>query len=310
MSASSLGLLTWGLQIDKDGHRDYTAVFLVECTDPDDGPFTVSGASGLPVTGAGWTYGNDNDPYALCWPTMGLKAVIDREQNLHWEVTCTFSTKPLKRCQDSSITNPLAEPQKVSGSFVEYTKEVWVDKDNGPIQNSALEPFSLPKVDHRPTVTIEQNVASLGLDVISEMIGTINDSELWGLDRHCIMLRNVSWSRQLYGTCTYYYTRRLEFDIKFETHCGVDIIDQGFRRIKGEWVNGVWQQDAAAAAANPKDPVKHFVRITDPNEQPVPTKTWLKDGDVKPPGQPAEILDVFELYEESNFLQLGIPTSF
>jgi len=189
MSASVTGIIDWKLSRNEEGHRTYTITHLVTTTSTNDGPATVLVASGLPLIGSIWTYGNDVDGWAFCLPTREVKKKSDQRQQAkftQWEVTSTFSTnRESTRCQDETIEDPLQEPDRISGSFVKYTREVTKDKDGNRIKTSSHEIIRGPQVefDHnRPTVTIEQNRASLELEVFSEMVDTVNNATLWGLD--------------------------------------------------------------------------------------------------------------------------------
>lgn len=305
MAAESLGPVGWEMSRDEESHRTYRIVFKVKTDDVNDGPFTILGATGIPATGVGWGYGNDLDPYALCWPTAKVTqhpAIRNREsKGLLWYVEKIFSTKPLTRCQTATVTDPLSEPQKVSGSFVKYVKKTEIDRNGNAIKTSSHEPIKVERDANRPSVVIEQNVAALGLPTFSAMVDTLNDATLWGLAARRIKLSNVSWERKLYGTCTYYYTRRFEFDIRYEGWDEADIVDSGFKKF-----------DTTIPGGNRNNPA-HYILANDRRGHGPPVKVPLDgNGDilgvgaspVMIPGSPIEVL------EESNFLTLGIPTSF
>lgn len=315
------GILDWSLDRDEDGHRTYTVKHLVGTTDYSDGPQTVLVASGLPNIGAFWDYGNDLDGWAFCTPqrkVQKFRGIKEGHKHAFWEVTSYFTTKrDSKRCQDESIEDPLLEPDRISGSFVKYTKEVMKDKDGNRIKTSSHELIRGPQVefDHnRPTVTIEQNVADLGLETFSQMIDTVNDATLWGLGSRKIKLSNVSWSRQVYGTCDYYYTRSFEFDVDYN---GFDreVLDEGTKVLNGHWTTdqtgtgtglaSTWVlDDIDGAAPNPDNP-QHFIRYKDRNGE--NTRVVL-DGNGQPlDGADAPVYFTIRYYSESNFLSLGIP---
>lgn len=324
MAATLLGKqIAWSMTRDKDGHRDYTIVHLVEA-DVADGPQVVMGCAGLPAIGAAWAFDNDSDTAALCWPTMKVRHHDSKkgEKHKHWEVEQLFTTKPLDRCQTTSIENPLNEPQKVGGSFVKYTKEVTTDRWGDAIKSSSHEMFRGPQVefDHnRPTVWVEQNVASLGLSTFAAMVDTVNDASLWGLSARCIKLSNVSWERLLYGVCTYYYKRRFEFDVDFDTfdRC---ITDEGTKVLRGHWTNCDTNPTWVVETGMDKDDPRHFMRFKDCNDENARvllngsgeplgvlgtgTGTGTGTSDINP-----TCIDV-EYYDESNFLSLNIPASF
>lgn len=304
MSATSIGRRSWSVTRDKEGHREYKLKLRIVSA-YDDGPYTILSASGAPAIGAQWTYGNDNDPWALCWPNCTVTPVIVNEPNRHWDVDYLFSTKPFSRCQDNSIEDPLLEPMKISGSFVKYTKLTNKDREGNLILSSSHEPIPVEKDANRPSVVIEQNVPYLGLETFSQMIDTVNDAALWGLEPRCIKLSNAPWSRQVYGTCSYYFTRRFEFDVRYETFDESEIADVGTMCLKREWRDGVLVL-LGGNANNPND----FIRIKDARGENCPPMMLDGAGNVNddPIGDP-KFLETKELYGESNFLTLGVPSS-
>lgn len=314
------GRRRWFGSRDDSGHRTFTLVTQVKCTSPLDGPATVMNCPGLPTMGSPWNFGNDLDFWAFCHPQMTVTPRVDNEKNVLWEVSQKFSTRPIERCQDIQIEDPLLEPQKVSGSFIKYTKEAAKDVFDQAILSSSHEPIRGPKVEvdyNRPTVRIEQNVPILGLATFTEMIDHLNDEPLWGLDERCIKLSGISWTRNVRGICDEYYTRIFDFDIDFETF-DRDIADEGAKAL-GRWDTNtspaVWDIPAGWVKTNPA----HFTRYRDPNGNIART---LLDGNGSPlnalvagAGVPIPISGVLtedkvSFYSEANFLLLGIPTSF
>lgn len=289
------GRVNWTGGRDKEGHRQYEITWLVYSTTTE-GPEQVGGATGLAAVGSQWNYGVDLDAWALCYPTLKIKPVVKREPGRWWEVQQTFSTKPLNRCQDTEIENPINEPPSISGGFVKYTREVTKDRNDEPIESSSHEMFRGAAVtfdDNRPTVSISMNVLAFPLATFAGMVDTLNDATLWGLDARTIKLSNVSWERLLYGTCTFYYRLTYEFDIRVEGE-GFDrvLIDEGTKVLK--------------PGGNADDP-RDFQVYKDGNGE---NTRVLLDGAgsaLANAASPHEI--ALEYYSESNFLLLGIPTS-
>lgn len=332
MSVESCERYSWRSERDPDGHRSYFLTWIVITSDEEDGPFVVMLAPGLPVPGTAWTFGNINDPWAFATAKLSVKPRDQRsgEKFKHWLVEQEFTTKPTKRCQDSSIEDPLLEPQKISGSFVKYTKQAIYDKDGNPIRNSSYELLAeiakgnaLEFDANRPTVQIEQNVATLGLDVFSQMVDTVNDATLWGLGPRRIKLSNVSWERKIYGTCNYYYTRKFEFDVDFNTF-DRSVLDEGTKVLQGHWDRrgtGHWVIDRIGGSpANPLNP-NHYMQAQDRNGNAirvvldgsgVPAAAVVESGSGTGTGTgesgPAGEIFV-QYYPESNFSILGLPTS-
>lgn len=294
MTTSVLGRLDWGLEMDSDGNRNYKIKWLVEGTDILDDPVTVYFTAGLPAVGSTWAFGNGTDNWAWCRPDWKISTVLSGEPNTLWIVEQTFSTSfTSHRCQTSQIDNPLNEPDRIGGSFTKFTRETLLDRNGDPVLSSSLEPLrGIQREDNRPNVTIEKNVGSLSLATWAAMVDTLNDATLWGLPARCIKLSNVSWRRLLYGTCSYYFSVAYEFDVRSDTFDDV-YQDRGTRVL----VNG-------GTATNPK----HFKKYKDPytgeNVEVILNgagQVW--DGT----GAPGTVTP--EIYGESNFLLLGVPSS-
>lgn len=308
------GHTNWSLDKDKDGHRTYKVSHIIKAASSD-GPLTILNTPGLPVTGSTWAFGVETDAWAFCLPTKKVEPWQFQEGKgvtITWRVESTFSTKPIDRCQDTDIENPLFEPPKVSGSFIRTTIEAAQDRYGNAIKSSSHEVFRGPMVefdDDKPTVTIEQNVADLQLPLLVFMVNTTNDAPLWGLDPGTIKLSSPSWTRKYYGTCFVYYTRTLQFDINFADWDRI-IFDEGTKVLSGEWdtsagCTGIWKDVNICGVAPDKDNPTHFIRYQDRRGN---IARVLLDGAGKPitGTTPTQIL--IEYYDQSNFLLLGIPT--
>lgn len=314
MTASVVGgPRSWRATRDDDGHREYRIKHLVLTTSILDGPATVMDAAGLPFIGSFWAFGNDFDLFAYCTPqrTITIHQELEGDPNVWWMAESVFSTKPRNRCSDEQIDDPLLEPDRVSGSFVKYTEEATKDRNGDAIKSSSHEMLRGPQNEwdaNRPTVSIEQNRATLGLETFSQMVDTVNDSALWGVGARRIKLSNVSWERVLFGTCDFYYIRRLEFDINFNTF-DRDLMDEGTKALNGRWgTDGTWTLiDIGGSAPNPDNPA-HFIRYKDRNYE--TARVLLNGAGLPLTDGDSPIYRHVEKYGESNFLALGIPTSF
>lgn len=302
MSVVNVKRKSWSLRRDKQGYREYKITWQVQTNDLADGPLVAIGAGGLPAVGSFWNFGNDSDPWCFCTPEATVSMRLKNEQTYFWDVEQTFSNSPLTRCQDFSIDDPLQEPQKVSGSFVRFTKPLEKDRNGAAILSSSHEQVSgLERDASRPTVVIEQNSLVLDLPTFTSMVDTVNDAPLWGLSARCIKMGLPSWTRKLYGACTFYYSRKFEFEIKFDTWDLDDVVDKGFK---------VFDDSVTDNPANRADPT-NYILYKDRNDENTP-KAVLLDGNgsaLTDPTSPV-FLDPIEVYGESNFLLLGIPTSF
>jgi hypothetical protein len=340
-------LVSLELDRDEEGHRSYAVVHQVRKTSRNDGPYAVLLTPGLPVPGGIFAFGNDLDPWAWCRPNAKVSRHQD-EQGAFWRVQQTFSSKPnededKERCNDQEVEDPLLEPDKVSGSFELYQEEATIDKDGVAIQSSSFEPIRGAQVEfdkHRAVVKIDQNVADLELPLLTQMNNTLNDAPLWGLPARCIKLKVGGWERHYHGFCNVYYSRSLEFEIRFDTFDRM-IIDEGTKVLNGHWGTGEapegtgWVEDEIDGARPDRDDPSHWVTFRDRNGDPQhciiaaqtppgdPTGTRFAGGypighgiitddggvpiteDVDVTDDPAEI--TIQYYEESNFLLLGIP---
>lgn len=324
MTASILGFRTVEAEIDDEGYRTYHLKTLIQTDDALDGPFTVMNTPGLPLPGTQWVFGNDFDPWCYCYPSMKVSIHDEREGDptYNWVVEQTFSNKPLKRCQDNKIEDPLLEPAKISGSWIKKQREATYDRFGLRILNSSFEQIRGNVVEFDEcidTVTIEQNVPILGLPVFTALKNCLNDSPLWGMAVRTIKFSNVTWERNIFGTCSYYYTRKLEFEIDSRTW-DRDVPDEGDKMIDGVWYKNPTTGDyeyqpmyinAAEAliegeTISPLDP-RNFIRAKDPHDQPFHVQLNGSGAPLKFGDNPVKIH--VEKYAEANLLVLGIPTT-
>lgn len=290
------GRVDWTRKDSSEGHRTYKIKWLCTSGNLLDGPQAAANAPGLPVVGSSWTYGTDNDPSALRTPEVDVQPLKTGEPGYWWTVGHTFTTIPISRCQDDSVENPLLEPPEVSGSFVRYTREAVEDKDGNPLKSSSHEMLRGAAVevdDSRPTVIITLNDAVLPLATFSPMVDTVNDGSLWGVPKRRVKLSGVGWKRLYYGTCNVYYKISYNFDIRDEGE-GFDrkILDEGTKILS-----------AGGSASNPDD----FEVYKDANGE--NTRVLLNGAGAALTNAALPFEKLWELYDESSFLALGIPST-
>lgn len=295
MSTQIVGRIDWDVQRDKEGHRDYMIKWLIN-SNTADGPLMAMTTPGLPLVGSPWAFGNDNDFYALCWPTLKANPVIANEPGEFWIVEQLFSTRPIKRCQDSSIQNPLSEPMRISGTFVKFTEEATHDRNGKAIKSVSHEAFTGKLVEfdkNKPTVRIGFNLMANPLSSIAPMIDVVNDSSLWGLSKRMIKLSNVTWERHVYGTCNFYYSVDYDFDIDYKTFD---------RKV---WEQGTKVLKPGGDASNPKD----FTLYRDPTTGDLGGRVYLTSGGLALTDGDNPVEKKIEKYSEGNLLSLGIPST-
>lgn len=320
----------WSLERDVEGYRTYKLRLRVMC-DPEDGPLSALLTPGLPLLGTPWVIDNDLDLWVWCTPQVTVEQEApEGEPNTAFDLDFTFSNKPpqaeRQRCNDSSIEDPLLEPPKTSGSFINYTEEGQKDKFGDPIQSSSHERFTGPQNEWdagRPNIRIEQNVASFYQAAVlpGQLLHNLNDSPLWGFGVRCVKLSHATWERKYHGLCYVYYTRVLEFDVNVNTF-DRDLLDEGTKVLQGHWdaETGAWVLENVGGFRPNKDNPAHFMRAVDRNENPInvvlngaglPADTWYIDdrfgtGTLATGG--AGTIHV-EKYSDNNLLLLGIPTT-
>lgn len=265
MSATLLGQVDWSMERSNEGHRDYNITWLVTTDDPNDGPGIISITPGLPSIGSQWAFGNDGDPWALCWPNLQINPVITHEPNYWWTVTQRFTTRPIQRCQNTSIENPLFEPYKINGNFNKRTKLIDSDYQGNPVRSSSQERLTggvMEFDDNRPTVHISFNQLDWPGSQAVLFVDSVNDSDLWGLPPRTVKLSNVSWQRNLWGICNFYFTVNYEFELAMKEDevnpgqfIGWDryVQDKGYRCLRG-YSPGLWEVVAPDSNGNPKQP--------------------------------------------------------
>lgn len=338
------GPVTWAADRDDDGFRTYRITYRVRAA-VTESPAAVMAASGLPTIGSPFNLAGYTGADTWCWCRPECNVKIDQEKSgdpvEFYLVEVVFSNKyeggKSKRCQNTPIEDPLLEPMKVSGNFSKAQREAKYDKDGTRLVTSANEPLTGPGVtfDYTlSTVRIEQNVASLGLSTFSTMINTVNASPLWGVPARCVKLVNAPWERKVYGNCSYFYTRTFEFEIdqynqdKDGNIIGFDkeVYDGGSMCLRGQWVTdkdssdyGKYKILADVTSTTVENilttPQSNFMAYKDMNNE---QARAILDGHGRPAnaeivggsaaGEPASA--IVKYYRESNFLQLGIPTSF
>lgn len=293
MAGVSLGPKKVSLTQDKEGHREYKVTYLVKMTSVDDGPAMALVASGLPLTGSFYALGNEVDTWAFCTPEVGVTQVIT-EKDRHFWVEKHFTTKPQSRCNETNIENPLLEPAKISGQSDNVSEEATHDRFGQPIHNSAHEQLRGPQVEfdrYRSTVTIEQNYPNMtAITLAYRFLNHCNDRPMWGMGYRQVRLSNVSFSRNFFGLCFPYYTRRLEFTLD---SLGFDknLLDEGTKVLNGHWdEDRNWVLDNIDGLVPDKFNPNHFTRAVDYQGNPIRV---VLDGNGKP-FVPTDIVDECE----------------
>lgn len=211
---------------DDEGHRTYDVTYLVGTTSSLDGPAAAMQAVGLPLVGTTYAFSaSEVDIWAWRRPGAAVEKLPGQREGefpFHYHVTLTFSTKPRSPSQErpdhnQPVTDPLLEPQRVSGGFVSYNKLAHEDRFGKWIMNPAYEPILGPEnewAECYDKVTIEQNVPDLQYPLCSQLKNRVHNGILWGFPTRSIRFTEFDWSKRYGKGSSYYYTRRFTFEIR------------------------------------------------------------------------------------------------
>jgi hypothetical protein len=277
---------SWAGEVDDDGYVNFPVYFLVQ-VGAGEGPAAALSAVGLPVIGSAYAVMNDAYPWAWCRPRARAQLHEEREgEGDIWKVEVNYSSRPLTRCGDNNVTNPLLEPYELAISFANYSEEATHDRFGDPIVNSAWEQIRGPQAEFdasRATVRISFNTASLNLALVSSMNDTVNSHVLWGMAPRTIKFKLSSVERKFYGSCLKYYRVGYEFEARREGW-DRDILDEGTKALNGKWAETTlssgenvrkWVVQAIGQGADNADILpdqqnpSHFIRLTDEAGNPV-----------------------------------------
>lgn len=226
MSGHVETLADWDLQVDDEGHRDYTLRWKV-VTNVSDGPAHALYAAGMPIPGAILNLGNCYDAWAYYNRKGSARLINANASGRYWLCETGFTTKPMARQTPSERNDPLSEPWKKRGSTNKVQEEVRTDKDGNAILNSAKEPITgLMRTLSRPTIEIEGNVAWLNVNYLTSLVGAVNSKTFWGYPARQVMLADFSWEKVLAIGSYFYYTIRFVFEID-RRGWDLPILDQG-----------------------------------------------------------------------------------
>jgi hypothetical protein len=302
MTLINYGRIDWEASQEDDRHRNYSVTWFIQDTSRSLGPQQVGNAAGLASIGASWTYGGDNDVWAVCTPRMSVTPITSPEERTeYWSVKQYFTTKPTKRERTNEWQNPLDEPFAIRGGFQKYQQEITKDRHNKPIRSSSHELITgnIVQFDmNRPTVQITRNLLSLSFSSIMGIVDTVNSVTMWGLPVRCVKLSNITWERLYTAINSIYYGITYDFDINTKTFDRI-AVDRGTKVL--------------SAGGDPDNP-EHFEIYKDVNGENTPV---LLDGAgnaltsipaIPPIPNPSDIK--IEYYPETNFFLYGVPAVF
>jgi hypothetical protein len=334
---------------DRDGYRTYKTKYLVHTTQGT-GPNEIADFVGLPALGSMYddTMGGVGtgtgraDDWCFCHPDWTIEPHQGKQGEVPewWSVEIPFSNKPLKRCQDLEIDNPIDELSEITVSFGKKTIEAERDKDDDPIVSSSHEKLTGAAVEFDKgtiSVKIKANFPTIDLGLIAECMNRVNAEPMWGLPTRCVKLSGASAERKLYGCCSFYYTITYDLDVDNETF-DRNVLDEGTKVLNGHWAtkadaqrllgtgttiqtDQAWVLDRINGhEPDPNNP-QHFIRYKDRNQENArvilngngtPANTTAITGTAYGTGTGTGGREVYyhrvQYYKETNLLLLGIPS--
>lgn len=115
------GPRVWSLRRDAEGNREYWVTSLVRVDPATDGPAVAIQCPQLPQYGDIWNFSGGAEIDIWAWRRLDAEVQpapgYDTEKTAYYHVENVFSTKPVWRCGDNVVLDPLLEPYKFTGSF-------------------------------------------------------------------------------------------------------------------------------------------------------------------------------------------------
>ena len=275
-----------------DEVREYSLHYQVLTNDRNDGPVIARAA--LPSFGAGYSYGNETDPFAFCVGYGAIRPSVAPDDSLKsWMCEVRYSTRPRENCTTSQSDSPLDKPPHIRIHGLRLTKPV-PDKDlnNAAIVNTAGRPFDdLSMDDSALALSIVINQASVDLVTLDDFTDAVNDAAFYGLGARKWKMEPPEIELKYYGSCDIYYT------VGYEFHSATDEWTLRPANVGLENINGdlpIDGQGNAFVGIAPLDAAGVFLPKGDPNI------VFFNGAGANPAP--------FEVYPEKDFGQLGIPT--
>lgn len=291
--------------IDSEGHITLTIHYEIQVSIPTAGTDAYSVLAAVyAVAPVAYTVGSVDAPNALC-QRIGPVAVREANDRQIWTCPAVYSTKPLGSSNGSGgssptnpYTTPLAEPWKISGSYVREDSVTTKDKDGDAIETSGTKELkAVTRPDGYDTIHLEGYTAYISLPDRRDCVYHCNEVAMWGLQ-----------PRELFLAAWQYDVRRY-YDGGMQQAVYHSLV---FWVKKGGW-NEVFR-NASLMKINPDyvagtDPIaKRLLPILGADGTPV-----TEPHPIDSTGAPCEFASApeitSEVIPEFNFLTLGFPVT-
>lgn len=172
----------WSGGRNKNGWSLYEAQWLVNATESKDGPDIVLRATGIPVPGDPWVYGNDVRNDVVCLPQRKANRFETTDPGFWWVVDTEFSN-------DAAYLGPV-----ISINGQKYSKEVFRDRFGKALLTTCHERIKSPQAEfdfNRMQVEIEYpKKLTLDLPLWTVLVnsGSLNSVVMWGFPERCVKM--------------------------------------------------------------------------------------------------------------------------
>ena len=296
MTVTATRLISIDHTIGEMAERNYTLVYEVDTDDVADSAITARLASGVPSRLSTFSHGNDSDDNAVLL-TKKVKLVKARDSYNRWVVTCGFKTPTpglYSSIDPTIVDDPLLQPTKWRGSFVQFLRSVTHDKDGTQIKNTAGDAFIDPPItmdDSKLSIIASKNYAEADMPDWATFVNSVNDDAWWGFGSRKIKVQSIEWDQFFFGSVAFY---RVDFHflVDFE-NWDIKPLHAGFYELEG----GTGDR----------------ARILDKYGAPVAVP-WPLNSDGSKLTQAeidtdSEVYGAFRCYREKDYATLGLPAT-
>jgi len=244
--------------------------------------------SGVPLLGD--SYPTD---FSLTAKTIETSLEGD-DSELSWTVTVQYDREAEVQDEDDDEKTPLEEPATVS--FGSNDRDVIIENDaaGDAIETSAGEPIrGITNEQADFAITVQKNLASIDLDLISQMMKKVNNAVFYGATIGTTRLSRVSGNYLFHQDIGRYFSMTYEFQVR-DGGWDKSVVDEGFLEISAV--------DGSQIAITVPDVDGNLVPVAEPH---------LLDG----AGVKLAVGDAVQFIEvitktSGDFSSLGIPVSF
>jgi hypothetical protein len=145
-------------------------------------------------------------------------------------------------------------------------------------------------VNH-PSLVIAGNVSWVDLDVMADVVNSVNNDTWWGQEPRVIKCTDFSWEMVMYGTCQYYFKIITAFELNKDTW-DLKPLDEGdmvfdklvdgqktYKRATDNYENAIHALlDGYGEMADVANPILCDGRVVDGHDDPVPGPFRVRKG--------------------------------